>query len=77
MTKVSVLNGFEYCEFWTWKNRNWEGIQKAIADSGIIIAAFSGDDAYSLINTDESSPYVEFLKDSIEKAFEAIKGISV
>jgi hydroxypyruvate isomerase len=63
-------DGFEYCEFWTWKNRNWEGVQKAIADSGIKIAAFSGDDAYSLINPDESRAYVEFLKESIARARE-------
>ena len=63
-------DGFEYCEFWTWKDRNWEGIQKAIADSGIKIAAFSGDDAYSLINPDENRPYAEFLRESIKKAKE-------
>lgn len=63
-------DGFEYCEFWTWKERNWGGVRKAIADSGIKIAAFSGDDEYSLINPDESSRYAEFLKESIEKAKE-------
>jgi hydroxypyruvate isomerase len=63
-------DGFEYCEFWTWKNRNWEGLKKAIADSGIKIAAFSGDDAYSLINPDENGLYVAFLRESIEKAKE-------
>ena len=46
------------------------GIKRAIADSGIKIAAFSGDDEYSLINPDESSRYVEFLRRSIEKAKE-------
>jgi hydroxypyruvate isomerase len=63
-------DGFEYCEFWTWKDRNWEGVKKAIADSGIKIAAFSGDDKYSLINPDENGLYVEFLRESIKKAKE-------
>jgi hydroxypyruvate isomerase len=63
-------DGFEYGEFWTWKNRNWEGIRRAITDSGIKIASFSGDDTYSLINPDENSLYVEFLRESIEKAKE-------
>jgi len=63
-------DGFEYCEFWTWKDRNWGGVKKAIADSGIKIAAFSGDDEYSLINPDENSLYVEFLRESIKKAKE-------
>ena len=53
-------DGFEYCEFWTWKERNWGDIKRAMADSGIKIAAFSGDDEYSLINPDEGSRYVEF-----------------
>ncbi|MDI6725688.1 MAG: TIM barrel protein [Smithellaceae bacterium] len=63
-------DGFEYCEFWTWQNRDWEGVKKAIADSGIKIAAFSGDDEYSLINPDEKSRYVEFLRESLAKAKE-------
>jgi hydroxypyruvate isomerase len=63
-------DGFEYCEFWTWKDRNWEGVKKAIASSGMKIAAFSGDDEHSLINPDESSLYIDFLKRSIEKAKE-------
>jgi hydroxypyruvate isomerase len=63
-------DGFGYCEFWTWKDRNWEGIRKAITDSGIKIAAFSGDDEYSLINPDENRQYAEFLRESIRKAKE-------
>jgi hydroxypyruvate isomerase len=63
-------DGFEYCEFWTWKDRNWGSVKKAIADSGIKIAAFSGDDEYSLINPDENSLYIDFLRRSIERAKE-------
>jgi hydroxypyruvate isomerase len=63
-------DGFEYCEFWTWKGRNWRGVKKAIADSGMKIAAFSGDDAYSLINPAESGLYVAFLRESIKRAKE-------
>jgi hydroxypyruvate isomerase len=63
-------DGFEYCEFWTWKNRDWGGVEEAIAASGIKIAAFSGDDEYSLINPDENGLYLDFLKQSIEKAKE-------
>ena len=45
-------------------------MKKAIADSGIKIAAFSGDDEYSLINPAENSLYIDFLRRSIEKARE-------
>ena len=47
-----------------------ESVKKAIADSGIKIAAFSGDDEYSLVNPDENSLYIDFLRRSIEKARE-------
>lgn len=60
--------GFEYCEFWTWKNRKWPGIKKAVANAQIKIAAFSGDDEYSLINPDENNAYIDFIKQSIEKS---------
>ena len=63
-------DGFEYCEFWTWRNRDWGRVKKAIADSGVKIASFSGDDEYSLINPDENNLYVDFLKRSMEKAKE-------
>jgi hydroxypyruvate isomerase len=65
---ASRKDQFEYCEFWTWKNREWGRVKKAIADSGVKIAAFSGDDEYSLINPAENSLYVDFLKRSIAKA---------
>lgn len=63
-------DGFEYCEFWTWRNRNWGRTKKTIANSGVKIAAFSGDDEYSLINPDESDLYINFLRESIAKAKE-------
>jgi len=63
-------DGFEYCEFWTWKNRDWGRVEKVIADSGVKIASFSGDDEYSMINPEENSMYVDFLKKSMEKALE-------
>jgi hydroxypyruvate isomerase len=63
-------DGFEYCEFWTWENRDWGRVKKVIADSGVKIAAFSGDDEYSMINSDENGMYVDFLKKSMEKAKE-------
>jgi hydroxypyruvate isomerase len=61
-------DGFEYCEFWTWENRDWGSIKRAVANSGIKIAAFSGDDAYSLINPEERSMYIDFLKKSIQRS---------
>ena len=67
---ASKRDGFEYCEFWTWKHRDWGKMKKAIGDSGVKIAAFSGDDEFSLINPDENSFYIDFLRKSIEKAME-------
>jgi hydroxypyruvate isomerase len=61
-------DGFEYCEFWTWKDRNWGGVKKAIENSGISISAFSGDDEYSLVNPDENNLYIDFIKQTLKKA---------
>ncbi len=63
-------DGFDYCEFWTWKDRNWGEVKKAIAHSGIKISAFSGDDEFSLVNPDENTRYIDFIKQSIGKAGE-------
>lgn len=61
-------DGFEYIEFWGWKDKDLEEIKKTAAEVGIGIAGFSGDANYSLIDPGEKKPYLEFLKESLEAA---------
>ena len=67
---ASMRDGFEYCEFWTWRDKDWQRLKEAIAGSGAKVAAFSGDDEFSLVNPDENTHYIDFIKQSIAKAKE-------
>ncbi len=66
--KAASEDGFEYCEFWRWEGRDWDSIKKAVAESGVKISSFSGDDKYSPVYDDDHEGYIDFLKKSIEKA---------
>jgi hydroxypyruvate isomerase len=60
--------GFEYVEFWTWESKNIERIKQLSDAIGIRIASFSGDDKYSMIDSNESKKYIDFLKESLKIA---------
>ena len=66
--KAAAADGFEYCEFWRWEGRDWNAITNAVKQSGLKVSSFSGDDKYSLVDPEDSSPYLDFLGRSIEKA---------
>ncbi len=61
-------DGFRYAEFWRWKGRDWDELSEAVHRSGISVSAFSGDDTYSPTNPQDRKPYIEFLRQSLEKA---------
>lgn len=60
--------GFEYFEFWTWKDKNLPCIKEAMEKSNIKVASFSGDDEFSMVNREENAEYVKFVEKSIEVA---------
>jgi hydroxypyruvate isomerase len=64
----AALDGFEYFEFWRWSGRNFNSLASTMKDRDIKLSAFSGDDEFSMINADEKISYLEFLKNSINKA---------
>ncbi len=61
-------DGFEYCEFWRWKDKDWEKTKNEIGKAGIKISAFSGDDDFSSSDPDDNDAYISFISRSIEKA---------
>lgn len=65
---AASYDGFEYCEFWRWRDRDWDLLKKSIVKSKVKISAFSGDDEFSPIDSKEKSSYIDFLKKSIKKA---------
>ncbi len=62
--------GFDGVEFWTWKDKDIARIRKLCSISGIPIVAFSGDHGFSLVDPEEKTAYVAFVKDSLAVARE-------
>ncbi|EGO63019.1 hydroxypyruvate isomerase family protein [Acetonema longum] len=60
--------GFDYVEFWTWKDKDITTIKELCLQYSLKVASFSGDQDYSLINPDESEKYISFVKESIKTA---------
>lgn len=61
-------DGFNYCEFWRWRDKNWPEVCAAVSASGVGISAISGDDDFSPVTRDEAAPYISFLSESIDRA---------
>lgn len=66
--KLVKETGFEYIEFWSWEDKNIEKIKELCEKYNIKIASFSGDKAFSLINSNEKEKYIEYIKVSINTA---------
>lgn len=60
--------GFNYIEFWSWKDKNINRIKELCKKNSLKIASFSGDKDYSLIDDNESEQYISFIKESIRTA---------
>lgn len=66
--KLVKAAGFEYVEFWSWTDKDVKKIKKLCESYNLKIASFSGDMAYSLVNINEKTKYIEFIKESIKTA---------
>lgn len=60
--------GFEYVEFWSWKDKDIEKLKHLCEKNDLKIASFSGDQEYSLIDCEQSKEYISFIKESIQTA---------
>lgn len=61
-------DGFEFVEFWSWTDKDLDAVKAAADKAGIGIAGFNGDAELSLIDPEQKSDYLEFLKKSVEAA---------
>jgi hydroxypyruvate isomerase len=66
--ELAKQNGFDYVEFWSWKDKDIDEIKQICDRVGIKISSFSGDQNYSLIDPNHSEKYISFIKESIETA---------
>ena len=65
LTKES---GFDYLEFWSWKDKDIQKIKELCRANDLKIASFSGDQDFSMIDPDQKADYVAFVQESIEIA---------
>jgi hydroxypyruvate isomerase len=61
-------SGFDYIEFWSWKDKDFQKIKKLCQAYDLKIASFSGDQAFSMIDEHQKADYVAFVQASIETA---------
>lgn len=61
-------DGFDYVEFWGWKDKDLDDVKAAAEKAGIGISGFNGDAFYSLIDPTHKENYLEYLKQSVAAA---------
>lgn len=61
-------DGFEYVEFWSWRDKDLDSVKKAAEKAGIGISGFNGDADYSLIDPTHKEKYLDFLRQSVAAA---------
>jgi hydroxypyruvate isomerase len=60
--------GFDYVEFWSWKDKDLPRIKALCHQHHLKIASFSGDKRLSLIDRDQQADYLRFLEESLVAA---------
>jgi hydroxypyruvate isomerase len=66
--RLSRESGFEYVEFWSWKDKDIQKIKELCEMHDLKIASFSGDQAFSMVNENQKHDYIAFVQESIEIA---------
>lgn len=60
--------GFDFVEFWTWKDKDLAEIKALCRVYDLKIASFSGDQDFSMIDDEQKDDYISFAEKSIEAA---------
>ena len=66
--RLAKQAGFDYIEFWTWKDKNIESIKELCRAHDLKVASFSGDQEFSMVDEGQSKDYIAFVEASIETA---------
>jgi len=66
--RLAKESGFDYIEFWTWKDKNTNQIKELCRAHDLKIASFSGDQEFSMIDGDQREDYISFVEASIKTA---------
>ena len=60
--------GFDYIEFWSWKDKNIRKVKELCREFDLKVASFSGDQDFSMIDEKQRKDYIAFVDESIEAA---------
>jgi hydroxypyruvate isomerase len=66
--RLAKESGFDYIEFWTWKDKNTKQINELCRAHDLKIASFSGDQEFSMIDGGQREDYISFVEASIKTA---------
>ena len=66
--RFSRESGFDYIEFWSWKDKDIQKIKELCRTHDLKIASFSGDQDFSMVDESQKDDYISFVKESIEIA---------
>ncbi len=66
--QAAKKDGFDFVEFWEWRNKDLDAVKKAAQEANIGISGFNGDADYSLIDPEQKKEYLEALRRSVEAA---------
>ena len=61
-------DGFDFVEFWGWTDKDLDAVKAAAEKAGIGISGFNGDAELSLIDPEQKTAYLDFLKQSVAAA---------
>ena len=61
-------SGFDYVEFWSWKDKDLDEIKRLANNASIGIYSFNGDADYSLVDPSHKEKYLAFLTESLTAA---------
>jgi len=61
-------SGFDYVEFWSWKDKDVAKIKELCESNNLKIASFSGDQEFSMVDENQREDYIAFVEKSIETA---------
>ena len=60
--------GFDYIEFWSWKDKDIPKIKELCRVFDLKVASFSGDQDFSMIDENQREDYIAFINESIKVA---------
>ena len=66
--RLTRESGFDYVEFWSWKDKNVARIKDLCRAHELRVASFSGDQDFSMVDKGQKEDYIAFVKESIEIA---------